>query len=250
MDDGPWTEEEKSCCLAVRDVLIKEKGLTPAQVGEIELITITANAKWRTDEAVKKYLTYSSDLLGEYSLGDVWANKDSMNNQWHRLAVAGRDEGNRGIMWVHGGGTQVEEEGPCIRACCWYFFAVHADRHTLRNGISLIINTASAPKQKVGNERKLQVAWQNFPTRPQGIYILGANMIARVAINALIAFAALFAKNKVIARIKFAELKDIEKKFGASEMPEMHGGAKKLGTAQWVDERLAQFPLMGLPAYV
>ena len=86
-----------------------------------------------------------------------------------------------------------------MRACCWYFFAVHSDRHTMRNGISLVINTASTSKKKIGNEKKLQVAWQNFPTRAQGIYILGVSMIARVAINALIAFAALFAKNKVIA---------------------------------------------------
>ena len=60
-------------------------------------------------------------------------------------------------MWINGGSTPVEEEGKCIRSSCLYFFATHADRHTLRNGISLIINTANTPKKKVGNERKLQV---------------------------------------------------------------------------------------------
>ena len=51
-------------------------------------------------------------------------------------------------------------------------------------------------------------------------------------------------------RIKFAEIKDIEKKWGgAAALPEIHGGEKKLPTAQWVDERLAAFPLMGLPSY-
>ena len=199
LDDGPWTEEEKKACLDVRDILIKEKHLTPAQVGEVELITITMNAKCRVDEAVTKFMTYHENLLAEYNLGDVWADKASMANQWHRLAVAGRDDGNRGVMWVQGGGTEIAEEGPCMRACCWYFFAVHADKHSLRNGISLVINTAGNTGKKIGNEKKLQVAWQNFPTRAQGIYILGTNMITRITVNALIAFASLFAKNKVIA---------------------------------------------------
>jgi hypothetical protein len=251
MNDHAWTEEEKATCIAVREKLIKEKNLKPDQIGEIELVTITMNSKLRVDEAVDKYMTYHTNLLGEYGLGDVWSNKEELHNQWHRLAVAGRDEGNRGIMWVHGGGTPVEEEGACIRACCWYFFAVHADRHTLRNGISLVINTASAPKKKIGNEQKLQVAWQNYPTRAQGIYILGTNMVTRVVVNGLIAFAALFAKNKVIARIKFAQMDDLEKKWGGKEaLPEMHGGAAKPSTAQWVEERLANFPKMDLPAYV
>eukprot|EP00966_Prymnesium_polylepis_P314002 7256079-Prymnesium_polylepis.1 len=101
---------------------------------------------------------------------------------------------------------------PVLRSLC----------NRLRNGISLVINTANAPKQKVGNEKKLQVAWQNFPTRPQGIYILGTSTFTRLAINALIAFAALFAKNKVIARVNFAEVTDLEKRWGGkSSLPEM-----------------------------
>lgn len=250
-DDGPWTEEEKAACLAVREKLIKEKNLSPKQVGEIELVTIVMNSKCRVDEAVQKFMTYHENLLGEYGLGDVWSDKETLHNQWHRLAVCGCDEGGRSVMWVHGGGTPVEEEAACMRSCCWYFFAVHADRHTLRNGISLVINSANRPKKQIGNEKKLQVAWQNFPTRAQGIYILGTNMVTRVVVNALIAFASLFAKNKVIARIMFAEVKDLEKKWGGVEsLPEMHGGAKRLPTAEWVDERLSNFPRMNLPEYV
>ena len=181
-------------------------------------------------------------------------------------------------MWVGGGGTPVAEEARCIRSCCLYFFAVHADRHSLRNGISLIINTAGS-KVKIGNEKKLQVAWQNFPTRPQGIYILGTNVFTRIAVNALISFASLFAKNKVsvgfgwrlkcsagnsqsrshfvpppiplhrqvIARIKFSTLDNIRAKYGAASLPQVHGGAPKKPTQQWVNERLAAFPRMDLP---
>jgi hypothetical protein len=248
--DSDWTDEERSTCLAVRDALVKQKGLKPSQIGEVELIAITLNSKCRVAEAVDKFMTYHEKLLGEYGISDVWADTKELDDQWHRLLPAGLDEGGRQIMWVHGGGTPVEEEARCIRSCCLFFFAVHADRFTLRNGISLVIDTSNAPKKKVGNEKKLQVAWQNFPTRPQGIYILGTTTFTRIAVNALIAFASLFAKNKVIARIRFSGLTEMRKKMGEASMPQMHGGEPRVPTAQWVRERLAQFPKMGLPEYI
>ena len=64
LDDGEWTEEERTTCLAVRDALIKEHGLKPSQVGEVELVTITLCSKLRVDEAVQKFLTYHNQLLG------------------------------------------------------------------------------------------------------------------------------------------------------------------------------------------
>ena len=285
---APWSSTEVDAVLAVRKALIETKDLAPVQIGEVELITVTLNSKLRVDEAVTKFMTYRNDLLGEYGIDDVWAEPsvDGMDQQWHRLAVAGRDEADRQIMWVQGTpqGTPIAEERPCIRACCQYcaycsslrcqcsarpalprlpmqssltrssslvlaVFAVHADRNTLRNGISLVINTAGRTS-KVGNERKLQVAWQNFPTRPQHIYICGTNMVMRVVINALIAFASLFAKNKVIARVKFANISDIEKTCGREALPEALGGQTRAPTGEWVRQRLADFPLMHLPEYV
>ena len=126
---------------------------------------------------------------------------------------------------------------------------MHADLRTLRSGISLVIDTANAPARKVGNERKLQVAWQNFPTRAQGIYILGTSAVTRVAVNALIAFASLFAKNKVIARIAFSSVAELARKFGAGNLPEIHGGEARAPTEAWIEERLRAFPRMDLPAY-
>ena len=94
-------------------------------------------------------------------------------------------------------------------------------------------------------------AWQNFPQRAQAIYILGTSALTRITINALIAFASLFAKNKIIARIKFAEVKDLAQRWGGtSSLPEMHGGEKRAPTGQWVSARLAAFPKMGLPDFV
>ena len=42
----------------------------------------------------------------------------------------------------------------------------------------------------------------------------------------------------------------MEATFGKANLPEAHGGDKRAPTGQWVDERLANFPKMGLPAYV
>ena len=194
-----YTQEEVDAVLAVRSALL-EAGMPRESLGEVELIVITLVAKLRVDEAVKKFTTWKENILDEYGVTDLWSPEYAkvLANQWHRLAVAGTDEAGRQIMWIHGGGTSVDEERVTIWASSLYFLACHADLVSLRNGITLCIDTSNAPKQKVGNEKKLQVAWQNFPTRPQHIFILGASFAARIAINALIAFASLFAKNKVI----------------------------------------------------
>ena len=244
-----WTEEERAAVLAVRAKLV-EKGLPASALGERELITITLNAKARVDEAVDKFLTFQNELVKAYGIDDVWAPMSpELDDQWHRLCVAGVDDGGRQLMWINGGGTPVAEEGRCMRSCILYFLAVHADMHTLRSGISLIIDTSNAPSRsaRVGNEKKLQVAWQNFPTRPQSIFILGTNLITRAFINGLIAFASLFAKNKVIARIRFAKVDEIAGRFGRSALPQIHGGSPTPPTPEWVQKRLDAFPLMGLP---
>merc|ERR1712182_135794 len=218
-----YTEEERAACLAVRAGLIQDKGYEPEQVSEVELIVITLLAKLRVEEAVRKFCTYHDNLVKEFGIDSVWANRESLSagDHWQTLKSAGIDEAGRGIMWVNGGTKiKVEDDRPTIHCCCLYFLAVHSDIFTLRNGCSLVINTASA----VGNEKKMQVAWQNFPTRPQGIYILGTSAITRVTINTLIAVASLVAKNKVIARIRFSNIDELEDKFGKSNLPEMHGG--------------------------
>ena len=72
----------------------------------------------------------------------------------------------------------------------------------------------------------------------------------RVVINGLIAFASLFAKNKVIARVKFADIAHISSTCGAHALPEAQGGEKRAPTKERVRERLETFPLMLLPDYV
>uniref|UniRef100_A0A7S0NR31 CRAL-TRIO domain-containing protein n=1 Tax=Calcidiscus leptoporus TaxID=127549 RepID=A0A7S0NR31_9EUKA len=247
MGDTPaFTDMERAAVLEVRGKLLA-RGLAPMELGERELICITLNAKCRVDEAVAKFCTYRDNLLREFGVESVWENQEECELMWHKYLVGGLDEAGRQVMWIDGGGTEEAEERATIHASCLYFFAVHADLHTLREGVTLAIDTSNVPKRRVGNERRLQVAWQNFPSRPQHIFILGAGPLKRIAINAVIAFASLFAKNKVIARIRFASVADVEKVCGRGALPEKHGGPPSPPVSDWVKARLANFPLMALP---
>ena len=45
-------------------------------------------------------------------------------------------------------------------------------------------------------------SYQSLPLRPQNLYIVGAGLLKRLAINALIKFASVFSNSKVLARIQ------------------------------------------------
>ena len=71
-----------------------------------------------------------------------------------------------------------------------------------------------------------------------------------IAVNALIAVASLFAKNKVIARIQFSDVAKVGQLVGKANLPQRHGGVERAATREWVAQRLAAFPRMGLPDFV
>jgi len=249
-DDHPWTEEEKQAVIDVRKILVTDKGLNPSNVSEIELIYITLTCKCRVDEAVKKFMTYNEDLIQKFGVKDVWADQQELVDEYrYNFAMAGMDKEGRQISWITGSRvTENNKEAECIhiRACLLYMMAVYADLHTLRNGIVMVIEYKK--KKKVGNEKRLQVAYQTMPSRPQAIYIVGTNTIMRVAVNAMIALAAVFAKSKVIGRIQFASLEKVEEDVAENAVPEKFGVDKKIETSDWVKERLDNFPRMDLPA--
>jgi len=249
-DNHQWTEVEKQAVLDVRKILVTDKGLNSSNLSEMELIYITLVSKCRVDEAVKKFMNYHENLILKFGVKDVWADQHELLDEFrHNYDVAGTDRLGRQICWITGARTtEPTDEAECrhVRSCLLYNMAVHADLHTLRNGIVLVINTTK--KKKVGNEKKLQVAYQTMPSRPAAIYIVGTTPIMRIAINALISFASIFSKSKVISRIQFATLETVRNGVGENALPENFGSDKKIETCEWVKERLENFPRMDLPA--
>jgi hypothetical protein len=170
----------------------------------------------------------------------------------HSYAACGRDAQNRSILWVRGGGSiPVEMEKATIRTGVIYFTAIHADFISLRQGITFVLDTSSSDmvSDRVGNESKMQTGYQSMPLRPQRIFILGAGYIKRAIINALLSVASLFTKEKVIRRIRFAELNEVQQEIPRDALPSYIGGTfdrystngELLG---WLRGRLNAFPAL------
>lgn len=74
----------------------------------------------------------------------------------------------------------------------------------LKHGVTLVFDVRNKEqKNKVGNERRLQGAWNVFPLRPKHIYIYGASTFFRISFNLLLKVASVVTNNKVIQRIQF-----------------------------------------------
>lgn len=245
-----WSAEELDAFREVKRRLLAD-GVPEGRLGDREVVLTTMCSKLRPDKAVAKFGDFFG-ILDEYQLdpgkggfreleASDWAEIDQF---WDRYSVTGRDVGGRGIMWINGGRTEVEEEQRLVRTSCMFYYAAHADMVTLRDGITMVIDTSNAPTSKVGNERKLQRTWQAYPLRPQNIFIVGASFIKRLTINALIKIASLVTSNKVIGRVQFVELPGVRQAIGEEDMPAQHGGKERPPVKEWVKARLAGFPTL------
>ena len=115
--------------------------------------------------------------------------------------------------------------------------------------MTFVLDTHDNDMQKNhGNENKMQKIWQSMPLRPQRIFIVGANMIKRVLINAVLTIGQLFTKEKILQRIRFADMDEVKREIDLSQMPIAYGG-KNNGVAmgggemmEWIAERIAAFP--------
>lgn len=245
-----WTAEELEAFREVKRRLLAAR-VAESRLGDRELVLTTMCSKLRPEKAVQKFVDFCG-ILDEYALdpaggglreveaGD-WTEIEKF---WDRYSVTGRDRGGRGIMWINGGRTEIEEERALVRTSCLFYCASHADMATLRGGVTLVIDTTAAPASKVGNERKLQKTWQSYPLRPQNIFIVGASFIKRLTINALIKFASLFSSNKILGRVQFVELPEVRAAIGPEDMPAKYGGAARPPVRDWVKARLAGFPAL------
>ena len=264
----PWTQEELSAFYRTRNLLLSPNyGLTREQLTTRELFLCVVNCKNRPDKAAKKYSTWLKALseFGMSNFSEIYSflciEPDGCGDPagWQRLkpmltsfAGCGLDLEQRSIMWIRTRPTQIDEEIYSVRASVLYFTAIHADLTSMREGITFVLDTAANPEQggafgssKIGNEQKLQRFYQSMPLRPQTIYILGTNFFTRTIINAIISLASLFTSEKVIDRVRFAEMEEVKTKIAHESLPVHVGGGSKLDSNDkvfdWMIDRLRSF---------
>lgn len=245
-----WTAEEVEAILQSKQVILARQADAPI---EPRLLCATClNCKLRPETTADKYLFWLNLLRDEYGVTPaIVFDQLDQDDTWERLRPllsnfqpCGKDEKDRSIFWIKGsGGVKVEDEALSMRAGMLYWLAVHSDWTSLRQGISFVVDTGGRTGNN-GNEKKLQKANQAFPLRPQRIMILGTNFVQRIVINALISFASLFTKDKIVNRISFASIEDTRSCMPVESLPVYAGGkgANGMDVVAWTRGCLAQFP--------
>jgi hypothetical protein len=154
-----YTPEEVLAVKAVRRALAAW-GVPRRSLGERELIAFTLNCKCDVDETLGKYRQYLKNLLDEFDIDtmDIWADdaaaREQLQAQWSMVHPAGVDREGRQVMWLTGGGADLLMPPRHIRACCRYFYAVHADLETLRRGVTLVIDTSHRVRSSMHPHRR------------------------------------------------------------------------------------------------
>ena len=245
-----YTAEEIGCFRAVKSALLAD-GVPARRISDTMLVITTMCSKMRAEKAVTKFKECSI-VMDDYALDPEGGGYDEICKRdwadlepfWSRYASCGVDRGGSAVLWIRGGGkTLPEEERALVRTGFLAWAAVHSDLHTLRRGTTMVIDTTAASAEKVGNERKLQKVWQSYPLRPQNIFIVGAGLIKRVAITALIKFASLFTSNKVLSRIRFtADMEPVKAAVAVEQMPTYVSEVEREEMSSWVRRRLSEFP--------
>lgn len=247
LDNGPYQADELEAIALVRKACV-EKGLDLSKVDERVIIACTMIGKLRVEksvESVEKWIgiqdLYSVPKLFESG----WEKKlPELGTFFEKYAVCGRDEGGRNVMWINpDGGIEIKDENSVLHAACYFMIAMNADMHTMRHGSSMIMDV-QVPDRKIGNEKKLQKTWQEFPNRPQHIILINASMIKRILVNALVKFASVFSSNKIFSRLRFGQLDDVTQLCMPDEsLPQSHGGPDRGSSLDWVTSRLTNFPM-------
>eukprot|EP00729_Bicosta_minor_P008976 gene8976-32131_t len=247
LDTRPWQQEELDAIKAVKAACI-EKGVDMSKVEDQVVVACTMIGKLRVEKAVEsieKWLgikkLYSVPMLFE---GDWEAKINTLKYYMDHYAVCGRDEGGRNVMWINpSGGIEIDQEDECLNSACFFMIAMNADMHTMRHGSSMVMD-AKVADRKIGNEKKLQRTWQEFPNRPQHIIIINASTIKRLAVNFLVKFASVFSSNKIFQRLRFGNIDDVtDRCMPKDSLPVTHGGPSRGSTTDWVIKRLKAFPM-------
>ena len=257
--DHGFTAEELACFRETKALLIKSKGFDASTLDPRAIVLTAINCKLRADTACEKYskLSVAMKEFGIESFHEVWKDVgrdceylvgSNIARLMNVYAPCGTDKQNRSIMWIRAAEqVNVADEADSVKAGVIYWTAIHSDFTSLRSGITFVLDTTSNDVEKVGNEAKMQRVYQSIPLRPQRIYILGAFFLKRLAINALIALTSLFTREKVLDRIRFAEIDEVRMEISEESLPVyVGGGGGEKSTANenvlWVKSRIKDFP--------
>ncbi|GMI63199.1 hypothetical protein ScalyP_jg5206 [Parmales sp. scaly parma] len=245
-------EEVITCCSVYHAISSKTNSAGPSPDLRV-VIAFTLINKCRVEKAVKGYHKFVEKCIDLYNIDinllGLSASEQQVTNIWktqnltkyfRSYRLCGLDKAGASIFWIASSvPIEKNEEKEAIHASILAFVAAHADLVTLRTGISFIIDVTGKPDRKVGNERKLQETWQAFPLRPRHFFISGATFFKRLVINALLKVASAFSNNKVLRRIRFAKVKEVEETIGADSMPQPFDEGK---FTNYVKTRLLAFP--------
>jgi hypothetical protein len=191
----------------------RAKPFSEKQISKRHLAVTVLISKSRPKEAAVKYLQWIQGLStwGIHEFSDEQLTNPPKRSDFYLRAykLAGRDINGSRIFWIDGKNpipNDAEEEKMAIYAGLRYQMAVHADAKTIREGLTFVIDVTNKPKEKVGNEKRLQSSYNVYPLRPQHIFIIGANRLVRTSINLLLKVTGFVSKVKILRRIKFVTL--------------------------------------------
>lgn len=249
-DAGSWKEEELETIEQVKAALAEDKDVDLSLVEEEVIVLCTMVGKQRVEkavESVKKYLSVKERFGVPMLFKEGWQEElKKLAPHLEKYAVCGRDQGGRNVMWINpDGGIEIADEGSAMTAGCYFMIAMNSDMHTMRHGSSMVMD-ANVPDRKIGNEKKLQKAWSDFPNRPQHIIIINASTLKRVFINAMVKFVSVFSSNKIFQRLRFGNMEDVvERCMPEDSLPSTHGGPDRGTALDWVSARITAFPMPG-----
>jgi hypothetical protein len=187
--------------------------LSEKEISKRHLAITVIILKCRPDEAAAKYLEW---LQGFSTWGIEEFNEEQLINPPKRsdtylqsYKVAGKDTNGTSIFWIDAGKkipNDSEEEKMSAYAGIRYHMAVHACANTVRNGLTFVVDTTNASKEKTGNEKRMQKSHNGYPLRPQHIFVVGCSKVVRVSVNSILKVTSLVSKAKVLKRVKFVTL--------------------------------------------
>lgn len=245
-----YTKEELEAMKQVLKVLVEEHNIEPGKIGPRVLALTTILNKNRVDDSVKAFLKFKEAVaLVDMDGFDEQVTHDVEDYIGKCYEACGMDDFGRQVMWIHAEhNASPDEEKLWIQAGIVYWMAIHADSTSLREGIHFVIDVTDKPADKYGNAQKLQKVTQAYPLRPQSIRIAGSNFASRIVINGIIKVASLFAKAKVLQRIKFVSVDDAFQSLPKESSPQYLGGGGGGidNIVEWVKERLHNLPIPDL----